>query len=419
MRKRRHLSLFVALLLAAGAVMPLAVESRGADTSDGQAVVAVSDGARAADRPRGNGFVRAITAPFRALGRLFGGGRKNDAARKRRQRDDSGARRTQAPAESAQKTPTPTAADAGRTTNANRPETPAPAVNVEVNSEADSAVNAGVGNVPASAVASHGAGAVSSAVVSASVAPAPVAPAVAARPREGARVVRPAEGGAAAPAAPKWVPVIEGIAKDPLTQGRALLEHGYTNEAVSELSVASVVGPDLVEANKLLGVALDRLGQHGQAQEAYERALTVAPDDAEVLNNYGYSLFLDGRAQEALKRLRQAERLTPEAPYVLANMAVVQARLGKYGDAFKSFKRAYGEYEARVRVAELLEEAGRTDDALKHYESARALRPDSPALLERLAALYDRKGRTRDAEAARRAIANPPNQQKTATGGGG
>lgn len=410
MRTRRNSSLAVALLLAVIAVAPLAVESRVADSSVRPAAVAAAEGGRLDAKPKGNGFVRAITAPFRALGRLFGGGRKkDDSARRRKAGGEQQTARATQPRTDAAQADAPT--EAARPDAPNRPVTPAP-----VEAAANVATTAaGTASAPTAAV-TEGADVVASAAA-AVVAPAQGAASVLAP--QGARVVRPATGGELAIEPPKWVPVIEGIAKDPLTQGRALLEHGYPNEAVSELSVAAVVGPDLAEANKLLGVALDRLGQHKQAIEAYERALTVEPDNAEVLNNYGYSLFLAGRPAEALVRLKKAERLTPGATYVLANVAVVQAKLGKYGDAFKSFTRAYGEYEARIKTAELLEEAGRTGDALKHYESARKLQPDSPALLERLASLYERKGRTREAEAARRAIGNPPNKQKTATGGGG
>ena len=46
-----------------------------------------------------------------------------------------------------------------------------------------------------------------------------------------------------------------------VAQGRALLEHGYVQEAVAELTVAATqVGPGLVEANNLLGIAYVQAG---------------------------------------------------------------------------------------------------------------------------------------------------------------
>src|SRR4030095_12322771 len=39
--------------------------------------------AKSTQQKRGNGFARALGAPFRALGRLFGGGKKNDQQARR------------------------------------------------------------------------------------------------------------------------------------------------------------------------------------------------------------------------------------------------------------------------------------------------------------------------------------------------
>src|SRR5215208_3089424 len=48
------------------------------DTAEGQVFDTVADGAKVSQKKSDNGFVRVMGAPFRALGRLFGGGKKND-----------------------------------------------------------------------------------------------------------------------------------------------------------------------------------------------------------------------------------------------------------------------------------------------------------------------------------------------------
>ncbi|HKG12145.1 MAG TPA: tetratricopeptide repeat protein, partial [Pyrinomonadaceae bacterium] len=247
------------------------------------------------------------------------------------------------------------------------------------------------------------------------------APAAAAtRPSEGARVVRPDAGGAIAEPQKMWIPVIEGISKDPLTQGRALLEHGYVQEAISELTVAATqVGPGLVEANNLLGIAYDRLGWHKQAAEAYNRALTVAPKDPYVLANLGYSLYLADDYAGALKRLKQAAKLSPGQPVIYNNLGVVTARIGKYDEAYKYFVIASNDYDAHLKLASILEDHRRDRDAVKHYEAALAMQPGASAVLERLVALYERTGERDKADTARRALGQPKNPQKTTTGGGG
>jgi Flp pilus assembly protein TadD len=195
---------------------------------------------------------------------------------------------------------------------------------------------------------------------------------------------------------------------DPLSQGRALLANGYTNEAISELSVAAVTGPDLVEANNLLGLAYDRRGQHKQAREFYERARGVAPQNADVLNNLGHSLYLDDRYKDALSTLKAAARLAPADTRIANNLALVYGRLAKYDDAFNQFKRAGGEYYARTSTASLLAKAGRDRDAIKHYEAARKINPVSSDVLRQLITLYIRTGQREKAEAAQRALDQTP-----------
>ncbi|HYN86431.1 MAG TPA: tetratricopeptide repeat protein [Pyrinomonadaceae bacterium] len=418
MHKRRLISLTLAVtlcaassgsLLARGVVVynetahveaaAAAADERasGVETADLSAR-ADADATTAESKPKGNAFVRAITAPFRALGRLFGGGkRKGDAAKRRAgEKTSEAASAPTSDATEPKPSTTTNVVSVSQTTTA-APQTVRP---MEVLS------------APQSTATTPG--------VDASAQAARVEPeTVAAQP--GVRVVRPAAGVTTAEAArPRlWVPVIEGIPRDGLSQGRALLRHGYVAEAIAELTVASATGPDLVEANNLLGLALARTGQHKAAIAAYERALSVAPANVHVLNNLGHSLSLDNQHAAALKRLKQAARLAPGSPEVLSNMASVQARLGKYGDAFKSYARAFGEYQARVKTGELLEQAGRTAEAVKHYEAALKVEPNSAALLQCLAELYERAGRARDAEAARRRAGEQPNKQKTATGGGG
>ena len=189
------------------------------------------------------------------------------------------------------------------------------------------------------------------------------------------------------------------------------------SEAVSELSVAAVTGQSLVEANNLLGLAYDRQGRHKQAREAFERALANAPADPHILNNLGYSLYLDDKYGDALARLKQAARLAPGNPHILNNLALVYGRLQKYGDAFKHFERAGGELHARMQTGAMLEAAGRDHEAIKHYEAARRIDTTSTVPLRRLIPLYNRTGQRDKAEAVRRDLDRPATKATASTSG--
>lgn len=314
-------------------------------------------------KKRPNLFVRIITAPFRGLAKLFGGGKADQTARAQVKAKKAEAQAAQANAPASQPMDAPRAAQATPISQPAQPvKTTVAAQPVRAATTAPSAASM-VAAQPLLALEAT--------------------PSVSTESRQ-------------------FTPFIEGVRGDPLSQGRALLENGYTNEAIAELSVAAIAGPDLVEANNLLGLAYDRRGQHKQAQEFYERALTVAPQNARVLNNLGHSLYLADRYNDALARLKAAARLSPADTQVANNLALVYGRLGKYNDAFKQFSRAGSEFYARMNTAALLVAAGRDRDAIKHYEAARKINPASSDVLRQLIALYVRTGQRDKAEAAQR-----------------
>jgi tetratricopeptide (TPR) repeat protein len=378
--RRKIISVVAAVVLTLGTLTPRpALASRPTPlTVNAVSVAQASDGAQPPSR-KGNKLGRALSAPFRALAKLFGGG---DGRKKQEQE----ARRRDA-----RTAPEAQAAPADETRAAAAVKTLPPVLEP-----------ASIAAEPARASAS------------------PARPDAAAS--EGTRIIRPSEAAAAAPASPVtkaiFIPRIEGVPPDHLSQGRALLQHGYLNEAIAELSIAASVGSGLVEANNLLGLAYDRIGWHVEAAKAYERALTVAPKDPVVLANLGNSLYLADDYRAALKRLKQSIKLSPGTAVVHNNIGIVEARLGKYDNAFKSFARASNTFDAHLKLAGILEIEKRERDAARHYEAALRLQPGTAAILERLVALYERTGRAREAEEARRTLGQPANPQKTATGGG-
>lgn len=408
MSKNKIISTVLTLALALGVCAPQAalasrtVYDPAATASMQPAPTTESDAApddAQQSKRKGNGFVRALSAPFRALARLFGGGNKNRGAEAKRR-------------EPVQQPDPVVVADDAAAPSQIAPQSPLSQQSQSVASQLQpSAHDQPVERVEAKSAhttSAQEANAIAQGIVSA-------APAA-----ESVRIIRPNEGESVQPKPEIWIPVIEGISKDSLTQGRALLEQGYVQESIAELSVAATtVGPNLVEANNLLGLAYDRMGWHLQAAAAYERALSVAPKDAAVLANLGYSLYLADDYDTALKRLKQAAKLAPGTPVINNNLGIVHARLGRYGDAFKYFARASNEYDAHLKLASILETEKRDSDAIKHYEAALRMQPGTNAVLERLVALYERTGKDAKADMARRALGQPKNPQRTTTGGGG
>ncbi len=196
-----------------------------------------------------------------------------------------------------------------------------------------------------------------------------------------------------------------GSAKEHLESGRAFLQDGRLNEAISELSTAASLDPRLGEAHNLLGVAYAQKGLQDRAKESYERAVKAEPEDAQTLNNLGFSLYQNGNYRAAIDRLKRAVKLAPRDERILNNLGLALCRVGKFEEAYKNFARAGGELTGNLNIAKMLERFGREEEAIKYYEGARRVDPHSSIALRRLADLYQRIGKTQESETARNALA--------------
>ena len=204
-------------------------------------------------------------------------------------------------------------------------------------------------------------------------------------------------------------------AKEHLEAGREFLLQGNYNEAISEFSTATSLDPKLTEAHNLLGVAYDKKGFNDRARESFERAVKME-EDADTLNNLGFSLYQNGNYRAAVDRLKRAAKLAPQDERILNNLGLAYCRLGKIDEAYKAFSRAMGPLTGNLNTAKMLERFGREDDAIRYYEAGRQIDPMNSFALRRLADLYQRVGRATDSDAARAALALAQNNAAGNTG---
>ena len=207
-----------------------------------------------------------------------------------------------------------------------------------------------------------------------------------------------------------------GSAREHLEAGREYLLEGRYGEAVSELSLAVSLDPKLTEAHNLLGVAYDKKGFGDKAKESFERAVKLE-EDADTLNNLGFSFYQAGNYRAAVDRLKRAAKLAPTDEKILNNLGLAYCRLGKVDEAHKAFTRATGPLNGNLNTAKMLERFGREDDAIRYYEAARQIDPMNTLALRRLADLYQRVGRATDSDGARAALALAMNNSSAATTG--
>lgn len=111
-----------------------------------------------------------------------------------------------------------------------------------------------------------------------------------------------------------------------------------------------VAEPDSVAALNALGYTLaDRTTRYQEALELIERARAAEPDNAAIIDSYGWVLYRVGRVKEAETELRRALTMQKDA-------------------------------EIASHLAELLWETGRKDEARKYFEQGRKIDADNRSL---------------------------------------
>ncbi|MGO4778496.1 tetratricopeptide repeat protein, partial [Lysobacter sp. 2RAB21] len=93
----------------------------------------------------------------------------------------------------------------------------------------------------------------------------------------------------------------------------------------------------------------DRTTRYQEAFELIERARTAEPDNAAIIDSYGWVLYRLGRVKDAETELRRALTMQKDA-------------------------------EIAAHLAELLWETGRKDEARKYFEQARKIDADNRSL---------------------------------------
>jgi len=174
---------------------------------------------------------------------------------------------------------------------------------------------------------------------------------------------------------------------------------GRIDGAMEKLIAATVLQPNFSEAHNLLGVCYDEKGQYESAQSEYKKALKIEPNNARFLNNIGYSFYLSSDFGDSVKYYKRGLKITPNDRRMHNNIGLAYGRKGDYDKAKDHFTVAVGEVGALLNLGFIYSQDGKHDDAIKSYQAALKIKPDSLQAMSNLAQLYERKGWLREAGA--------------------
>jgi predicted Zn-dependent protease len=136
---------------------------------------------------------------------------------------------------------------------------------------------------------------------------------------------------------------------------------GITATDISRLSSPGLVDSTPTDPNEIYRRAEQFFAnrQYRQAAELYEQLLTFSPNDAEIQNNLGLTLFYAGRADDALRTLNEGVAANPEHQRIWLTLGYVNSQLGNTDKAREALTRATqmgGDASIREAAMEILAE---------------------------------------------------------------
>ncbi|HJW46822.1 MAG TPA: tetratricopeptide repeat protein, partial [Lysobacter sp.] len=139
--------------------------------------------------------------------------------------------------------------------------------------------------------------------------------------------------------------------------------------------------PDILYARAL---GWERRDNVARAEADFRKILVADPDSTAALNALGYTLAdRTTRYQEALELIDRARTADPDNAAIIDSYGWVLYRLGRKEEALTELRRAFAmqkDPEIAAHVGEVLWDLGRKDEARKYFEEARKLDPENRAL---------------------------------------
>ncbi|MGF6243136.1 MULTISPECIES: tetratricopeptide repeat protein [Paraburkholderia] len=172
------------------------------------------------------------------------------------------------------------------------------------------------------------------------------------------------------------------------TDAAILFDAKRYQEAEDRLAQATADYPDDPDLTYDYAMAAEKNGHYDTMEAQLRKLIETQPDNPQAYNALGYSLADRGvRLQEADKLIQKASSLAPDDAFIMDSVGWVKYRLGDTPDALKLLRKAYDlqpNAEIGAHLGEVLWKSGAQDQARDAWREARKLEPDNDTLLKTL-----------------------------------
>lgn len=180
-------------------------------------------------------------------------------------------------------------------------------------------------------------------------------------------------------------------------------ERARMDVALEELNEAVKLDPDDARIYNLFGLVYAMLGENARAEQNFQRALAMAPQNSEIHHNWGWYLCSNGRARESIAEFQLAlsNPLYKSPETALINAGRCSMTIGDLNGADNFFRRAQAAApnnpQAIYGLALISFKLGRPDEA-RNWVRRLTQQPPVPPEALYLAMCIERRSGDRSAE---------------------
>ena len=154
--------------------------------------------------------------------------------------------------------------------------------------------------------------------------------------------------------------------------GKLYMEEGRRAEAEEQFRRSVAIEATLMGYSNLGVIDWER-GDVKSAEQEWQAALRLAPNDSSILNDLGLVSMSQDRYREAVAYFRQAAGLKPNDLLPHLNLGIAYGKLGQNGSAEAEFRAALSlnpaNSQAHFQLGALYLSEGRREEALKEYQA--------------------------------------------------